>query len=87
MATGNVHMVIFDYDPGRPVMYAVTGAPNGYAAIDAALLHNGYHPGIRIRAYLCRDFAPIVLPEYKVQFRPFNADDKERLHGIRMSSD
>jgi hypothetical protein len=72
----NIHMVIFDYDPGKPAIYVVRGAPDELAAAQAALRKNGYHPGVRIQAYRCENFVPVVLPEYVVDWRPLTREEE-----------
>lgn len=79
-----VHSVWVKYDPGVPALYAVEGAPNGDEARNAVLDHIGYNPGVPIVASVCTNFAPVVLPEYKIQWKPIS---RQRLHEIAMSSD
>ena len=84
MATNNIHMLMIKYNPGRTAFYLVEGAPDSYAAFEAFLDHNGYNPGVPYVSFRCADFVPVVLPEYRIKYRPVS---KERLHAIHMSSD
>jgi len=80
----NTHMVIVNYCPGRTAVYLVEGAPTRHAAFEAFLDHNGYNPGVPYSTFRCVDFVPVVLPEYRIKYRPVS---KERLHAIAMSMD
>ena len=84
MATNNIHMLMIKYNPGRTAFYLVEGAPTRHAAFEAFLDHNGYNPGVPYSTFRCVDFVPVVLPEYRIKYRPVS---KERLHAIAMSMD
>jgi hypothetical protein len=77
-------MLMIKYNPGRTAVYLVEGAPTRHAAFEAFLDHNGYNPGVPYSTFRCVDFVPVVLPEYRIKYRPVS---KERLHAIAMSMD
>lgn len=72
----NAHMVIVNYNPGRPVIYMVTGAPDQDAAKETVLHSIGYHPGVNILAWRCDNFLPMVMPEFKLRYRKLTRDQQ-----------
>ena len=69
-------MVIVNYDPGRPVTYLVTGAPDRHTAKQTVLHSIGYHPGVELLAWACDNFTPVVMPEYKLRYRKLTNDEQ-----------
>ena len=70
------HTVTFHYDPGTPRKYLVHGAPDRREAQRAALLENGYHPGVLISS---RERRPEDKFDYEVSWRPLTELELEMI--------
>jgi hypothetical protein len=71
-------VVTFNYDPGTPTKYFVSGVSNSREARQAALLDNGYNPGVDI---LVREAKPeeSASTTDSVTYRSLTADEVEMI--------